>query len=128
MKEKVQEFDIEIKFHFDSSMTIEALNEKEALKIAQKHYMEIIRDHLRDKDNLNIRVKSKHTITTEERTKLENEGIIEPRKLTKAQQAKLEKEAAKKAFFKQQQADVDKRKKEREEEEKSKKAKVKKKI
>lgn len=115
MKEKIQEFDIEIKFHFDSSMTIEALNEKEALKIAQKHYMEIIRDHLRDKDNLNIKVKSKHTITTEERTKLENEGIIEPRKLTKAQQAKLEKEAAKKAFFKQQQADVDKRKKEREE-------------
>lgn len=121
MKEKIQEFDIEIKFRFDSNMTIEALNEKEALKIAQKHYMEIIRDHLRDKDNLNIKVKSKHTITAEERTKLENDGIIEPRKLTKAQQAKLEKEATKKAFFEQQQADVSKRKKEREEKEAKKK-------
>lgn len=117
MKEKVQEFDIEIKFHFDSNMTIEALTEKEALRIAQKHYMEIIRDYLRDRDNLNIKVKSKHTITAEERIKLENDGIIEPRKLTKAQQAKLEKEAAKKAFFEQQQADVSKRKKEREEKE-----------
>ena len=39
------------------------VNEKEALRIAQKHYMDILRDHLRDRANLNITVKSKHTIT-----------------------------------------------------------------
>ena len=117
MKEKVQEFEIEAKFHFDARMTIEATSEKEALKLAQKHYIDIIRDHLRDRDNIGITIKAKHTITEEERAKLEHDGIIEPRKLTKAQQAKLERDAAKKAFFKKQQADVDKRKKEREEKE-----------
>lgn len=112
MKEKVQEFDIEIKFHFDANMTIEAESDKEALRLAQKYYIDIIRDHLKDKDNLNIKVKSKHIITEEERTKLESEGIIEPRKLTKAQQAKKEKELARAAFFAQQQADRDKRNRE----------------
>ena len=98
MKEKVQEFDIDIRFHFDSSMVIEATTEQEALKIAQKHYMDIIRDHLRDRSNLNIKVKSKHVITEEERAKLEADGIIEPRKLTARQRAKLEKQKAYKAF------------------------------
>lgn len=109
MKEKVQEFDIDIRFHFDSSMTIEAETEKEALKIAQKHYMDIIRDHLRDKDNLNIKVKTRHIITEEEREKLENDGIIEPRKLTARQRAKLEKQKAYKAFSNKMSNDVQKR-------------------
>lgn len=110
MKEKVQEFEISINFHFPANMTIEAENEKEALKIAQKHYFEVIRDHLRDKDNLNIKVKSKHVISEEERTKLESEGIIEPRKLTARQRAKLEREQARKAFAESQSKQVKQRK------------------
>ena len=109
MKEKVQEFDIDIRFHFDASMTIEAESDKEALRLAQKYYFDLIKDHLRDKSNLNITVKSKHVITEEEREKLESEGIIEPRKLTTRQQAKLEKEKAKKEFFARQQAEIDAR-------------------
>lgn len=88
MKEKVQEFEISINFQFPANMTIEAENEKEALKIAQKHYLEIIRDHLRDKDNLNIRVQSKHTITAEEREKLEQDGIIVPKKTKRTEEPK----------------------------------------
>lgn len=109
MKEKVQEFDIEIRFHFDANMTIEAESDKEALRLAQKYYMDIIKDHLRDKDNLNIKVTSKHTITEEEREKLEKDKIIEPRKLTTRQQSKLEKEKAKKEFFLRQQEEVNAR-------------------
>lgn len=110
MKEKVQEFEISMDFHFPANMTIEAESEKEALKIAQKHYLEVIRDYLRDRDNLNIKVKSKHVITEEERTKLENEGIIEPHKLTARQQAKLEREKARKAFAEEQARQVKQRK------------------
>lgn len=84
MKEKVQEFEVSVNFQFPASMTVEAENEKEALRIAQKHYMEVIRDHLRDKDNLNIHVESKHVITAEEREKLERDGIIEPKKVKSA--------------------------------------------
>ena len=87
MKEKVQEFDIDIRFHFDSSMTIEATSEAEALKIAQRHYLEVVKDHLKDRGNLNIRVKSRHTITPEERVRLEQDGIIEPVKKTLKPQA-----------------------------------------
>lgn len=109
MKEKVQEFDIDVRFHFDSNMVIEALNEKEALAMAQKYFINVVRDHLRDKNNLNITVKSKHVITEDERTKLEQEGIIEPKKLTKRQQEKLEKEKARKEFAKRQAEQVKQR-------------------
>lgn len=112
MKEKVQEFDIEIKFHFDANMTIEAESDKEALRTAQKYYMDVIRDHLRDKNNLNIKVKSKHVITEEERTKLESNGIIEP-KLAKTPQVKKENKPVVKTLSSQQQADLNKRIKEK---------------
>lgn len=110
MKEKVQEFEISINFQFPANMVIEAESEKEALKIAQKYYLEVIRDYLRDRDNLNIKVKSKHVISEEEREKLEAEGIIEPRKLTARQRVKLEKEQARKAFAAEQSKQVKQRK------------------
>lgn len=95
MKEKIQEFDIDINFKFLSQMTIEAESEKEALRLAQKRFMDIIKDHLRDKDNLNVRIKSVHTITPEERQKLEYDNIIEPitkkeRKIRKAKEENTE--------------------------------------
>lgn len=80
MKEKVKEFEISINFSVVSNMTIEAESEKEALRIAQKYYTEYIKDHIKDKENLNIKIKDMHTITPLEREVLEKDNIIESKK------------------------------------------------
>ena len=78
MKEKMKEFDISLEFKFSGNLTVEFESEKEAVSFARKHFMDVLKDHLRDKDNLNIVVKEVHTITPEERATLERDHIIEP--------------------------------------------------
>ncbi len=80
MKEKMREFEVSINFNFQSEMTVEFEKEDEAIRFARKHFMDVLKDHLRDSNNLNIQIKESHVITPEERTKLEADHIIEPLK------------------------------------------------
>lgn len=83
MKEKIHEYDIKAFFRFDSSLVIEAINEKEAEKIARQTLLKLCKDQLSDKNNICIEFIKEHIITQEERTNLEKSGIIEPIKSKK---------------------------------------------
>lgn len=77
MKEKVKEFEIKAHYHFNSNMTIEAASREEAEKIARKTLLQLCKDELKYQDNIIIDVIREHVITPEERTNLENMGVIE---------------------------------------------------
>ena len=78
MKEKIHEYSVKAFFRFDSSLIIEAINEKEAEKIARQTLLKLCKDQLSDKNNINIEFIKEHVITKEEREVLESSGIIEP--------------------------------------------------
>lgn len=78
MKEKVKEFEIKAHYNFLSNMTIEAVSREEAEKIARKTLLQLCKDGLKYQDNIIIDVIKEHVITPEERTNLEQMGVIEP--------------------------------------------------
>ena len=98
MKEKIHEYDIKAFFRFDSSLVIEAVNEKEAEKIARQTLLKLCKDQLSDKNNINIEFIKEHVITKEEREVLESNGIIEPvkSKSKKNEKGDLDKKTTKK--------------------------------
>lgn len=98
MKEKIHEYDIKAFFRFDSSLVIEAVNEKEAEKIACQTLLKLCKDQLSDKNNINIEFIKEHVITKEEREVLESSGIIEPikTKSKKNEKGDLDKKTTKK--------------------------------
>lgn len=79
-QENIQEFDITVSFNFNVNTTVEAETTEEAKKIAQKAFLKVVRDHLRDSNNINIKINNVHLITPEERTQLENDGVLKKRK------------------------------------------------
>lgn len=95
MKEKIHEYDIKAFFRFDSSLVIEAINEKEAEKIARQMLLKLCKEQLSDKNNICIEFIKEHTITKEERENLEKNGIIEPVKSKKDDKKSLDKKAKK---------------------------------
>lgn len=99
MKEKIHEYDIKAFFRFDSSLVIEAVNEKEAEKIARQTLLKLCKDQLSDKNNINIEFIKEHVITKEEREVLESSGIIEPvkTKSKKNEKCDLDKKTTKKS-------------------------------
>ena len=100
MKEKIHEYDIKAFFRFDSSLVIEAVNEKEAEKIARQTLLKLCKDQLSDKNNINIEFIKEHVITKEEREVLESSGIIEPikTKSKKNEKGNLDKKTTKKSI------------------------------
>ena len=78
MKEKVKEFEIKAHYHFNSNMTVEAASREEAEKIARKTLLQLCKDELKYQDNIIIDVIKEHVITPEERTNLEQMGVVEP--------------------------------------------------
>jgi hypothetical protein len=78
MKEKVKEFEIKAHYNFLANMTIEAVSREEAEKIARKTLLQLCKDELKYQDNIIIDVIKEHVITSEERTNLEQMGVIEP--------------------------------------------------
>lgn len=79
-EETIQEFDITVSFNFHVDTTVEAETIDEAKKIARTAFMKVIKDHLRDANNINVKINNAHIITPEERIQLENDGIIERQK------------------------------------------------
>lgn len=77
MKEKVKEFEIKAHYHFNSNMTIEAASREEAEKIARKTLLQLCKEEMKCQDNIVIDIIKEHVITPEERTNLENMGVIE---------------------------------------------------
>jgi uncharacterized protein with von Willebrand factor type A (vWA) domain len=77
MKEKVKEFEIKAHYHFNSNMTIEAVSREEAEKIARKTLLQLCKEEMKYQDNIVIDIIKEHVITPEERTNLENMGVIE---------------------------------------------------
>ena len=77
MKEKVKEFEIKAHYHFNSNMTIEAASREEAEKIARKTLLQFCKEEMKYQDNIVIDIIKEHVITPEERTNLENMGVIE---------------------------------------------------
>jgi uncharacterized protein with von Willebrand factor type A (vWA) domain len=77
MKEKVKEFEIKAHYHFNSNMTIEAASREEAEKIARKTLLQLCKEEMKYQDNIVIDIIKEHVITPEERTNLENMGVIE---------------------------------------------------
>ena len=78
MKEKVKEFEIKAHYHFNSNMTIEAASREEAEKIARKTLLQLCKEEMKYQDNIVIDIIKEHIITPEERTNLEQMGVIEP--------------------------------------------------
>lgn len=91
MKEKVKEFEIKAHYHFNSNMTIEAASREEAEKIARKTLLQLCKDEMKYQDNIIIDVIKEHVITPEERTNLEQMGVIEPLPQRKIRNKKDEK-------------------------------------
>ena len=77
MKEKVKEFEIKAHYHFNSNMTVEAVSREEAEKIARKTLLQLCKEEMKCQDNIVIDIIKEHVITPEERTNLENMGVIE---------------------------------------------------
>lgn len=77
MKEKVKEFEIKAHYHFNSNMTVEAASREEAEKIARKTLLQLCKEEMKCQDNIVIDIIKEHVITPEERTNLENMGVIE---------------------------------------------------
>jgi uncharacterized protein with von Willebrand factor type A (vWA) domain len=77
MKEKVKEFEIKVHYHFNSNMTVEAVSREEAEKIARKTLLQLCKEEMKYQDNIVIDIIKEHVITPEERTNLENMGVIE---------------------------------------------------
>jgi hypothetical protein len=98
MKEKIHEYSVKAFFRFDSSLVIEAINEKEAEKIARQTLLKLCKEQLSDKNNINIEFIKEHVITKEEREVLESSGIIEPikTKSKKNEKGDLDKRTTKK--------------------------------
>ena len=90
MKEKVKEFEIKAHYNFLANMTIEAASREEAEKIARKTLLQLCKDELKYQDNIIIDIIKEHVITPEERTNLEQMGVIEPLPQRKTRKKKYE--------------------------------------